>query len=169
LSGLRVWTVDQKRWMRKARMCSCSQRGKWTGASPPKWLRHCRRGRSASGSPRLATALSRRASGRLVERVAKWTMRISYANYPSPPEIIQRAIWLHLRFTLNFRDVEDFAVGTWRHGLISNDSTLGEPFRTEDCRGLARAPLESRQDMVSRRGLSKNRWPRGLSVASGRC
>ena len=26
---------------------------------------------------------------------------------PVPPEIIQRAIWLYLRFTLSFRDVED--------------------------------------------------------------
>jgi transposase-like protein len=33
--------------------------------------------------------------------------RISYAGYRFPPEIIHRAIWLYLRFTLSFRDVED--------------------------------------------------------------
>ena len=33
--------------------------------------------------------------------------RISYAGYRFPPEIIQRAIWLYLRFTLSLRDVED--------------------------------------------------------------
>jgi len=33
--------------------------------------------------------------------------RISYTGYRFPPEIIQRAIWLYLRFTLSLRDVED--------------------------------------------------------------
>jgi putative transposase len=33
--------------------------------------------------------------------------KISYAGYRFPPEIIERAIWLYLRFTLSFRDVED--------------------------------------------------------------
>jgi putative transposase len=34
-------------------------------------------------------------------------MKISYAGYRFPPEIIQQAIWLYLRFTLSLRDVED--------------------------------------------------------------
>jgi putative transposase len=33
--------------------------------------------------------------------------KISYAGYRFPPEIIQQAIWLYVRFTLSFRDVED--------------------------------------------------------------
>ena len=33
--------------------------------------------------------------------------KISYAGYRFPPEIIHEAIWLYLRFTLSFRDVED--------------------------------------------------------------
>src|SRR6202161_1741281 len=33
--------------------------------------------------------------------------KISYAGYRFPPEIIQQGIWLYLRFTLSFRDVED--------------------------------------------------------------
>src|SRR5664279_1893624 len=32
---------------------------------------------------------------------------ISYSGYRFPSEIIQQAIWLYLRFTLSFRDVED--------------------------------------------------------------
>jgi hypothetical protein len=32
---------------------------------------------------------------------------LSYAGYHFPPEIIQHAIWLYLRFTLSFRDVEE--------------------------------------------------------------
>ena len=33
--------------------------------------------------------------------------RISYAGYRFPPEIIHQAVWLYLRFTLSWRDVED--------------------------------------------------------------
>ena len=33
--------------------------------------------------------------------------KISYSGYRFPSEIIRRAIWLYLRFTLSFRDVED--------------------------------------------------------------
>ena len=33
--------------------------------------------------------------------------KVSYSGYRFPPEIIQRAIWLYLRFTLSLRDVED--------------------------------------------------------------
>ena len=32
---------------------------------------------------------------------------ISYSGYRLLPEIIQQAIWLYVRFTLSFRDVED--------------------------------------------------------------
>lgn len=34
-------------------------------------------------------------------------VQISHAGYRFPPEIIQQAIWLYLRFTLSFGDVED--------------------------------------------------------------
>jgi transposase-like protein len=33
--------------------------------------------------------------------------KISYDGYRFPPEIIQQAIWLYLRFALSLRDVED--------------------------------------------------------------
>jgi putative transposase len=32
---------------------------------------------------------------------------LSYAGYRFPPEVIQHAIWLYVRFSLSFRDVED--------------------------------------------------------------
>ena len=34
-------------------------------------------------------------------------IKISYSGFRFPPEIIQRTIWLYVRFTLSFRDVED--------------------------------------------------------------
>ena len=33
--------------------------------------------------------------------------KINYSGYRFPPDIIQQAIWLYVRFTLTFRDVED--------------------------------------------------------------
>ena len=33
--------------------------------------------------------------------------KINYSDYRFPPDIIQQAIWLYVRFTLSFRDVED--------------------------------------------------------------
>src|SRR5271170_4608076 len=43
-----------------------------------------------------------------VGAVAERMRKISYAGYRFPPEVIHQAIWLYLRFTLSFRDVEDF-------------------------------------------------------------
>jgi hypothetical protein len=36
-------------------------------------------------------------------QVARGMKKISYKGYRFPPEIIQQAIWLYLRFTLSFR------------------------------------------------------------------
>ena len=43
--------------------------------------------------------------GKLPRRLRRHEGR--YSGYRFPPEIIQQAIWLYLRFTLSFRDVED--------------------------------------------------------------
>jgi transposase-like protein len=32
---------------------------------------------------------------------------ISFARHQYPPTVIRHAVWLYLRFTLSFRDVED--------------------------------------------------------------
>src|ERR671917_2759724 len=32
---------------------------------------------------------------------------LSYSGYRFPADIIQRAVWMYLRFTLSFRDVEE--------------------------------------------------------------
>jgi hypothetical protein len=53
----------------------------------------------------IVTAI--RACGLAGSSVAKGMKKISYIGYRFPPEIIQQAIWLYLRFTLSFRDVED--------------------------------------------------------------
>src|SRR5215203_268125 len=36
---------------------------------------------------------------------------LSYSGYRFPPDSIQRAVWMYLRFTLSFRDVEELLSG----------------------------------------------------------
>jgi transposase-like protein len=48
-----------------------------------------------------------RACGLAGASLARGMKKISYKGYRFPSEIIQQVIWLYLRFTLSFRDVED--------------------------------------------------------------
>src|SRR5580658_8817952 len=45
--------------------------------------------------------------GRPLFRGWDGAMTISFARHQFPPNIIRHAVWLYLRFTLSFRDVED--------------------------------------------------------------
>src|ERR1700730_6667796 len=70
---------------------------------PRDWL--CR----ASAPRRIRSGLVTpiRACGPAGGQVARGMKKISYKGYRFPLEIIQQAIWLYVRFTLSFRDVED--------------------------------------------------------------
>ena len=46
---------------------------------------------------------------------------LCYCRHRFPPEIIQHAIWLYLRFTLSYRDVEDLLA---EHGLDISYETV---------------------------------------------
>ena len=48
-------------------------------------------------------------------------IKISYSGYRFPPEIIQHAIWLYIRFTLSFRDVEDLLA---ERGIMVSHETV---------------------------------------------
>ena len=47
--------------------------------------------------------------------------KISYSGYRFPPEIIHQAVWLYLRFSLSFRDVEDLLV---ERGVVVSYETI---------------------------------------------
>jgi transposase-like protein len=51
-------------------------------------------------------ALSRHRGADLVDEYDR-RMTISFARHQFPPAIIQHSVWLYLRFTLSYRDVED--------------------------------------------------------------
>ena len=63
--------------------------------------------RRIQGNPQNGIVTPLRACGPAGGSVAKGMKKISYRGYRFPPEIIQQAIWLYLRFTLSLRDVED--------------------------------------------------------------
>jgi hypothetical protein len=53
--------------------------------------------------------------------VVAWAMKpISYARHRFPPDVIRHAVWLYLRFTLSYRDVEDLLAA--RGLTVSNES-----------------------------------------------
>ena len=53
--------------------------------------------------------------------VLVWAMKpISYARHRFPPDVIRYTVWLYLRFTLSYRDVEDILAE--RGLMISNES-----------------------------------------------
>src|SRR5262245_52366852 len=52
---------------------------------------------------------------------------ISYARHQFPPEIIRHAVWLYLRFTLSYRDVEELLAE--RGSEISYDLFRGNVLR----------------------------------------
>src|SRR5271154_1173812 len=60
--------------------------------------RRRRRGPRSASSPKLWRAR--------VQRL-RWRMTISFARHQFPPAIIRHAVWLYVRFTLSYRDVED--------------------------------------------------------------
>ena len=62
-----------------------------------------------------------RACGHPGGSVAKGMTKISHSGYRFPPEIIQQAIWLYVRFTLSFRDVEDLLA---ERGIVVSYETV---------------------------------------------
>jgi hypothetical protein len=59
--------------------------------------------RANGAAPAALSRERQRASGCRV----RWRMTISFARHQFPPDIIRHAVWLYLRFTLSYRDVED--------------------------------------------------------------
>jgi putative transposase len=105
--------------------------------------------------------------------------QISYAGYHFAPEIIQQAIWLCVRFTLSFRDVEDLLV---ERGIAVSYEIVRRwvnHFRAKIAAALSKRRPKPHTtwhlDEVYLKGTSKNiglrrddRWTAGLSVARRR-
>jgi hypothetical protein len=79
----------------------------------------------------------------------------SYGGYRFPPDIIQQAIWLYVRFTLSFRDVEDLLA---ERGIMISYETVRRwvnhfgPMVAVD---LRKRPTQTPYDLAPGRSLSE--------------
>jgi hypothetical protein len=63
-------------------------------------------GKAAHGSAASPSQMGRFETQWLAAEI--WVMKpISYARHRFPPDIIRHAVWLYIRFTVSYRDVED--------------------------------------------------------------
>ena len=64
-------------------------------------------------------------------RTSAW-LPLCYRRHRFPPEIIQHAIWLYLRFTLSYRDVEELLAERGLDISLRNRTALGSEVRSRD-------------------------------------
>jgi transposase-like protein len=93
---------------------------------------------------------------------------LSYSRHRFPPPIIQRAIWLYLRFTLSYRDVEDLLA---ERGLDVSYETVRRwvlKFGARDRAQTAAAPRPPERPMASGRDGDPDRGQADVPVARRR-
>jgi putative transposase len=79
--------------------------------------------------------------------------QISYGGYRFPPDVIQRAVWLYLRFTLSLRDVEDILA---ERGIDVTYETIrcwGDRFGPQIAGRIRAAKIQADIEMASRRNV----------------
>jgi hypothetical protein len=74
--------------------------------------------------------------------------KISYRRHRFPPVIIQHAVWLYLRFTLSYRDVEELLARAWARHLLRKRPVLGAEIRPDDCAMSASAASPAKQSLA---------------------
>ena len=92
-------------------------------------------------------------------------MTISFARHQFPPAIIRHAVWLYVRFTLSYRDVEDLLA---ERGLDVSYETVRRwvlKFGPLFAREIAPSTLTTNVAMASRRDGRDDCWPALLAVA----
>ena len=90
---------------------------------------------------------------------------ISYRRHRFPPVIIQHAVWLYLRFTLSYRDVEELLA---ERGLDISYETVRcwvLKFGPVIARRLRPVPSAAEQSLVPRRDGGADRRQANVSVA----
>jgi transposase-like protein len=93
---------------------------------------------------------------------------ISYRGHRFPPIVIQHAVWLYLRFTLSYRDVEELLA---ERGLDVSYETVRSwvlKFGPIIARRLRRSRPRPSKSLASRRNGRRDRRQAYVSVARGR-
>ncbi len=76
---------------------------------------------------------------------------IRFARHRFPPDVIRHAVWLYLRFTLSYRDVEEFLA---ERGLDVSYETIRRwvlKFGLQFTRNLRASPTTAERPMAFRR------------------
>ena len=73
---------------------------------------------------------------------------LSCRRHRFPPVVIQHAVWLYLRFTLSYRDVEDLLAERGIEHILRNDSEVGAKVRTGDRATATTVPLSTEQSLA---------------------
>src|ERR687889_534933 len=92
---------------------------------------------------------------------------ISYARHRFPPVIIQHAVWLYVRFTLSYRDIEDLLAERGARGLLRDRPALGAEVRAGDRPSPPAGPREAHGALAPRQEGGAHRWQADVSVAGG--
>src|SRR4029077_15866120 len=92
---------------------------------------------------------------------------LSYRRHRFPPEIIQHAVWLYLRFTLSYRDVEKLLAERARH-LLRNGAALGAEIRSRDRAPAAPAASSAERSLASGRDGGADRREADVPLACRR-
>ncbi len=58
-------------------------------------------------------------------------MKISYAGYRFPPEIVQNAVWLYLRFTLSLRKMQRLKSAGSAQKFLSSRAAVYNTFNVQ--------------------------------------
>ena len=82
---------------------------------------------------------------------------ISYCRHRFPPVVIQHAVWLYLRFTLSYRDVEELLAERGARHLLRNRPVLGALIRTDDWATATPVPSAAEQSLAPRRNGGADR------------
>src|SRR5258707_9687588 len=93
---------------------------------------------------------------------------ISYRRHRFPPAVIQHAVWLYLRFTLSYRDVEELLAERGLDISYESVSQLGAQIRTDDRSQSAAVPPPTERPMASRRNGRADRGQTCIPVACRR-
>src|SRR5215469_14026311 len=95
-------------------------------------------------------------------------MELSYRRHRFPPVVIQHAVWLYLRFTLSYRDVEDLLAERGFDISYETVRSWGAKVRTGDRTAATAAPSPPGRSMASGRDGCSDRRQADVPLACRR-
>src|SRR5690242_14892582 len=95
-------------------------------------------------------------------------MELSYRRHRFPPVVIQHAVWVYLRFTLSYRDVEDLLAERGLDISYEDRPELGAEVRTGDRATATGAPSPPERSLAPGRDGRSDRRQADVPLACRR-